>query len=439
MAATPCDVLLINAPSAYQLPPSSRRDHLGIGYLASVLRANGLSVRLLDTPMLEWGVKRTLEEILPIEARVVGISALQAQADGVAGLVKGIRASGSSARIVLGGQFPTFCYDRLLPDFPEIDAVVRGEGEEVFVEMVRRVAEGKSWHDIPGVAFLRDGEVVANTPPPLIADLDALPFPARDTLPAVRSVGAMVAVASSRGCPCRCTFCSTPNFYRLSAGPAWRMRSAENVVEEIKSLMTDHEVHRFIFVDDNFIGVGERGKQRAREIAERMIQAKLEVEFFLLCRVTDIEEDLFALLKRAGLASVGLGVESGNQRQLDTYGKGTTVEDNKRAIRTLQKIGIFPGIGFIMADPYFTPQELLENMRFLQETGVKLSDLTFPLGELWIFDGTKIFEQLKQEGRLRGDYLRGYSYEPVHKAFYRLYRAASRVRDLIRPAQKRPA
>jgi radical SAM superfamily enzyme YgiQ (UPF0313 family) len=216
------------------------------------------------------------------------------------------------------------------------------------------------------------------------------------------------------------------------------MRSPENVVEEIKSLVKDHDVHRFIFVDDNFIGVGQRGKERAREIAERIIQAKLEVEFFLLCRVTDIEEDLFSLLQRAGLTSVGLGVESGNQRQLDTYGKGTTVEDNKRAIRTLRKIGVFPGIGFIMADPYFTPEELIQNMRFLNEVGVKLSDLTFPLGELWLFDGTTIIERLREEGRLRGDYLRGYSYEPVHKGFYRLYRAASWLRDLIRPAQKRP-
>jgi len=438
MATGPCDVLLINAPSAYHLPPSSRRDHLGIGYLASVLRAAGFTVRMLDTPMLEWGVEQTLKDILPIEARVVGISALQAQADGMAGLVKGIRASGSSVPIVLGGQFPTFCYDRLLVDFPEIDAIIRGEGESPFLDMVRRIAEGKDWRDIPGVAFRRNGEVVANDPPPLIADLDSLPFPARDTLPAVRSVGAMVAVASSRGCPHRCTFCSTPTFYRLSPGRPWRMRSAENVVEEIKSLVADHDVRQFIFVDDNFIGVGERGKERAREIAERIIQANLQVEFHLLCRVTDIEEELFTLLQRAGLRAVGLGVESGNQRQLDTYGKGTTVEDNKRAILTLRKIGVEPGIGFIMADPYFTAQELLENMQFLKEVGIKLSDLTFPLGELWVFDGATILDRLKSEGRLRGNYLTGYSYEPAHKTFYAIYRAASRLRNLIRPAPKRP-
>jgi radical SAM superfamily enzyme YgiQ (UPF0313 family) len=131
-------------------------------------------------------------------------------------------------------------------------------------------------------------------------------------------------------------------------------------------------------------------------------------------------------------------VESGNQRQLDTYGKGTTVEDNKRAIRTLRKIGVEPGIGFIMADPYFTAQELLENMQFLNEMGIKLSDLTFPLGELWVFDGATILDRLKEEGRLRGDYLKGYSYQPVHKTFYTIYRAASRLRDLIRPAPKRP-
>ncbi|MFB3881446.1 MAG: radical SAM protein [Armatimonadota bacterium] len=438
MEATSYDVLLVNAPSAYRLPASSRKDHVGIGYLTSVLRANGISVRVLDTPMLEWGVEQALKDILPVTARVIGISALQAQADGLVGLAKGIRASGCRAPIVLGGQFPTFCYDRLLVDFPEVDAVVRGEGEVPFLAMVQRILAGDDWRDVPGVAYLSGGQAVANPTPDLITDLDALPFPARDTLPAVRSIGAMVSVSSSRGCPCRCVFCSIPNFYRLSKGPIWRMRSPESVLEEIKSLIADHDVHRFIFVDDNFIGVGERGKQRARDIAELMIRENLKVEFLLSCRVTDVDEELFGLLKRAGLVSVGLGVESGNQRQLDTYNKGTTVEDNKRAIRTLRKLGVDPGMGFIMADPYFTAEELLANLQFLKEVGVSLSDLTFPLGELWVFDGTDILPKLKAEGRLRGNYLKGYSYVPAHKGFYSLYRAASWVRDHLRPAPKRP-
>jgi radical SAM superfamily enzyme YgiQ (UPF0313 family) len=433
-----CDVLLLNAPSAYRLPPSSRKDHVGIGYLASALRAAGISVRILDTPMLDWDVRRTLAELRGLSARVVGISALQAQAEGTIGVIQGLRAAGWGVPIVLGGQFPTFCYERLLGDFPEINAIVRGEGEVPFLEFVRRALADESWEDVPGVCFRRNGEVIANPPPPLIADLDSLPFPARDTLPAVRSVGAMVSVSSSRGCPYHCTFCSTPNFYRLSPGPIWRARSHGNVVEEIQRLVKDHDVRRFIFVDDNFIGVGPRGKQRAREVAEAMIRADLDVEFFLSCRVTDVEEDLFSLLKRAGLSTVGLGVESGVQRQLDTYGKATTVEDNKRAIGLLRKIGVTPGIGFIMADPYLTPDEFLENMRFLKEVGIRLSDLTYPLGELWLFDGTTIIERLRGEGRLRGDYLKGYSFRPVHRKFFTLLRAAARLRGLFRPAPKRP-
>ena len=433
-----CDVLLINAPSAYKLPPSSRKDHVGIGYLASVLRQDGRTVRLLDTPMHDWGIDQTLEHLLPTSARIVGLSVLQAQAEGAAGIVKGLRASGFDGLIVLGGQFPTFCYDRLLPDFPDIDAIVRGEGEIPFRRLVTNHLAGNSWHDVPGVCFLRDGEIVCNPTPPLIEDLDGLPFPARDTLPAVREIGAMVSVSTSRGCPSNCTFCSTPNFYRLSKGKVWRPRSPESVLEEVKLLLTDHDVRQFIFVDDNFIGPGDLGKQRARRIAELMIEADLNVEFFLSCRVTDVEEDLFALLKRAGLTTVGLGVEAGTQRQLDTYNKGATVEDNKRAIATLRKLGLYPGIGFIMADPYLTAEELLENMRFLSDVGVKLSELTFPLGELWLFDGTAIIERLRQEGRLRGDYLKGYTFVPAHRGFFAVYRAASRLRNLLRPSPKRP-
>lgn len=437
MATTACDVLLINAPSTYKLPPSSRKDHVGIGYLAAVLRKAGLSVRLLDTPMLDWSVARTLEDIARITSKVVGISALQAQGEGAVGIVKGLRAAGSQATIVLGGQFPTFCYDRLLVDFPEIDAIIRGEGELPFLHLVQRVLAGAPWQDCPGAAFRRNGEVVVNPPPPLIADLDSIPFPARDTLPEVRAIGAMVSVSSSRGCPARCSFCSIHNFYRLSKGPIWRGRSPDNVVEEIKYLVKDHEVRKFIFVDDNFIGVGEKGKQRAREIAEALLREGIQVEFFISCRVTDVEEELFALLKRAGLSTVGLGIEAGNQRQLDTFNKGATVEDNKQAIRTLRKIGVEPGVGFIMADPYLTPAELVENVQFLKDVGIKLSDLSFPLGELWLFDGTDILERLRAEGRVRGDYLKGYSYVATNRGFQMIYRAAAKLRNRIRPPATR--
>ena len=81
MATTACDVLLINAPSAYKLPPSSRKDHVGIGYLAAVLRQAGISVQLVDTPMLDWSVAHTLQQIAGITSKVVGISALQAQGE----------------------------------------------------------------------------------------------------------------------------------------------------------------------------------------------------------------------------------------------------------------------------------------------------------------------------------------------------------------------
>lgn len=438
MQTKSCDVLLINAPSAYELPPSSRKDHVGIGYLASVLRDEGISVHLLDTPMLEWDVKRTLEYVRDIPAKVVGISALQAQAEGAVGITKELRGAGSRAPIILGGQFPTFCYDRLLVDFPEIDIVVRGEGEVAFLSLVKRLLSDEAWEDCPGIAFRRNGEVACNESPPLIADLDALPFPARDTLPQVHSIGAMVSVSSSRGCPSRCSFCSIHKFYRLGKGPIWRCRSAENVVEEIKSLVKDHEVKQFIFVDDNFIGAGEKGKQRAAEIAEAIMKENLGVKFLISCRVTDVEEELFSLLKRAGLTTVGLGIEAGNQRQLDTFNKGATVEDNKRAIRTLRKIGVEPGIGFIMADPYLTPAELVENVNFLKEMDIKLSELSFPLGELWLFDGAPILDRLRGEGRVRGDYLKGYSYVAENRGFQMIYRAAAKLRNVFHPPAKKP-
>jgi len=297
----------------------------------------------------------------------------------------------------------------LLHDVSALDSVVRGEGDLMFVELVQRVLAGEDWHGVPGVSFRQDRAVVSTPPGPLVANLDDLPFPARDTAGIAIARSRWLRMSTSRGCYARCTFCSIRAFYGLQGGPAWRARSPENVVSEIASLMHEYGCERFQFNDDNFIGPGQRGKERAHGFADQVIRHGLGCQFVLRCRADDVERDLFLHLREAGLRAVWLGLESGNQRQLDRLCKATTVEGGRRAISILRDLGIRLAVYLIMFDPDSTLDECLETLRFVATAGVLRNAVGFD-NAAYPLDGTELCERLRQQGRLRGSYLHGYSY-----------------------------
>lgn len=400
------DVVLV-APPLLRRP--GRYEQLGLAYLAAALRRVGVGTEILDAGLMPAGVRRVVDLVSRAQPRVVGITATQPQGSAVVATAKGVRTRLPEAHITAGGHFPTFCHDRLLRDVPALDSVVRGEGDLVFVDLVKRVLAGEEWRGLPGVSFRQDGAVVSTPPGRLVTNLDRLPFPARDTAQVVLGSGGSLSVSSSRGCYGRCTFCSISAFYGLQRGPAWRPRSAENIVEEIAVLARDYGCKLLAFADDNFIGPGTRGRERAHAIAHAMVRSGLRIEFSLMCRPNDVERDLFGHLREAGLGTVKMGIESGNQRQLDRFRKGTTVEDGRRAISILHDLGIKVGISLVMFDPDSTFGECFDTLRFVADEGVlrdarSLGNLATP------HDGTELCEQLRGQGRLRGGYLRGYSY-----------------------------
>jgi len=422
---TSCDVVLLN-PGFRGAQPA---EHLGLAYLAAGLRQAGVGTQIIDMHLLGASVRQVVESVQQASPIVVGITGTERQGRALVAIAQYVRARLPRAHIAAGGHFATFCHDRLVRDVPALDSVVRGEGDLVFVELVKRVLAAEDWRGLPGVSFHQDGTVVSNPPSALIANLDNLPFPARDTARAAMARNGLLGVTSSRGCYGQCTFCSIRAFYSLQVGPAWRARSPENVVEEMALLARDYGCHRFWLVDDSFIGPGPRGRERAHAFADEVLSRGLKLEFAIFSRANDVGRDLFLHLRHAGLRLVEIGVESGNQSQLDRFRKGTTVEDGRRAMRTLRDLGVDVSVALVMFDPESTLGEGLDTLRFVAGEGV--------LGNASGFDnaanphrGTELFERLRREGRLRGSYLKGYSYsfrDPIVGACARVARPLGRL------------
>lgn len=394
-------ILLVHLNGGFDMR-NYRTEHLGLGYITSMLRNDGHEVEILDASMRWLSPKETVSEIVAREFDCLGVTAVQSNRELMMSVVRAVRKVKKNEIIIAGGYLPTLMTGRLLSACPELDFVVTGEGEQVIVDVLGRIQRGEDWRSTPGIAYLDGNKPVINAHPPLVGDLDALPFPARDALNQAHPDAIVEGVISgSRGCYHRCAFCSVNSFYSLAGGHAPRFRSAKSIVDELESVVESHGMRRWQFVDDDFVGPGEKGQQRAISIGDEIASRGLKIEFTMECRADETNVDTLKRLKEVGLTGVFLGIESGVQRQLDTFNKRTTVEQNRRAIEAVREVDLTLQPGFILFDPYTTPEELQENMQFIREMGLESSIPPAERLNIRLFPGAPITDMVRKDGLLR--------------------------------------
>lgn len=427
-----CDALLVN-------PPSKAGDvfeHLGLGYLAACLRKRDINVKILNMPT--YSINKFLEEITRYQAKILGISIpFQDGAQMVFNLISRLKKTGFDAHICIGGIFPTFSYKEILANAPCIDSIVLGEGEETFVELTEALINNIDWREISGIAYREHDEIVTGQSRPLITELDQIPFPERDVLPEVLKKLSFATMLTSRGCYGRCSFCSVVPFFS-QFGPKYRMRSSQNVIEELDILYNKYGVRNVEFNDANFIGGKGRGSNRASDIASGILSKNMDLHFSIQCRADDVEQELFTVLNTAGLKKVFLGIESGSQSMLDRFRKDTTVEDNFKAIEILSKLDLTVFMGFITFDDLITQEEFKENINFLRiaKKMIPSTKLIFdPIAKLLPLAGTEAEKRLKEAEKYIGNSLR-FSYRLDDHGLNLFYNTLSGLSNFARGLRK---
>ncbi len=379
-----------------------RQGNLGLGYLASTLRSHGYEVMVFD---VEASEDEILEAVRAADPLLVGFSLIfQFYIRRFGALLRYLRENGVTCHFTMGGHFPSLNYRDTLQLVPELDSVVRFEGELTLLELVDLLSTQSDWRPIQGIAYRQGTEVIATPLRPLVADLDLLPYPDRDYPPvAVLGRNAMPLLAS-RGCARTCSFCSIHMFYRTAPGKIVRTRKPAQVVREMRALHEERGVTIFLFQDDDFPLFGPVWHRWAGEFVGELHQSGLagRVIWKMNCRADVVEPAMFAAMRDAGLYLVYMGLESGSEEGLKTLHKQTTVEQNIRAVETLKQLGLMFEFGFMLFDPSSTFESVRENARFLR-TIVGDGSAGAVFCRMLPYDGTPIKDELARTGRLLGD------------------------------------
>lgn len=287
---------------------------------------------------------------------------------------------------------------------PYLDSIIRFEGEETLLELLRDLDSPERWHEIQGLAFReKNTHVAVNAKRPLLENLDELPPLHRDEPQVMKGGIRGAAMLSSRGCLYNCSFCSIRQFYGGSKGALRRSRSPASVVEEMLSLFRHNEVRYFSFQDDDFAARSDSQRKWLDQFLAEVRTTEMfgNIAWKISCRVDDLEPKLLRRMQEHGLLAVYLGVESGNSIGLKALNKRVSVQQNYEAIDILKEHDVAMSIGFMLFDPSSTVETVRENIRFLDEVG---RDGYFPVNfcKMLPYAGTPIEKSLKNEGRLTG-------------------------------------
>ncbi|MFH1155797.1 MAG: radical SAM protein [Pseudomonadota bacterium] len=377
-------LILVNPPclDARMSDEDSGSVPMGLYSIGAVLLDRGNRVILINLarhPEPMTFLKETLEKESP---DILGFSVLNATRFGAMEGAALARRLDPSITIVFGGAGATFLARHLFLVCPEVDYIVLGEGETTILDLVDHIASasGEKPVHIPGLAF-RHGKSVVQTP-------DRKPIDDLDSLPQAARYFGFQHVSLTRGCPGRCTFCGSPDFWGRTQV---RSHSPEWFVGQLE-LLAGQGITHFYFSDDTFT----MDRDRVMAVSRLILDRGLAITWAAISRVDFIDREMLVWMRRAGCVQISFGVESGSEAIRKVLGKPVKTRRIIKAFQETVSVGILPRAYFIYGSPGETRATIQES--------IDLMLAIRPLGAVFyllvVFPGTDLYRKLEAAGRV---------------------------------------
>jgi len=398
-------ILLINPPIREWSEPNCFP--LGLGYIAAVLEQEGHEIEVMDINAMRWNQAEVEERIKDANADVVGTGAIVTVYKYIKWLISTCKKYHPKKKIVVGGSISS-SVPRTLLERTAADIACIGEGEVTAKELFKALEKRGDLAGVDGIWFKDEkGEIHINKPRAPIRDLDMLPFPAWELFPMdiyLRNpVGAAnrnkwvngkptdpntlsMNLFATRGCPYKCIYC-----YHDFMG-RHRSRSAQSVIDEMKTLYQRYGVNYFHFIDDEFV----MNRKFVYQFCEKVREAELGFTWGCSGRGNLMTEDLIATMANSGCILIGYGIESGSQRMLDVMNKNMKVEEAKQAIKWTQKYLGWADCSFMIGTPGETRETIQETIDFCKELSLAPEVIFFTTP----YPGTELYDMAKAQNKI---------------------------------------
>jgi radical SAM superfamily enzyme YgiQ (UPF0313 family) len=341
-----------------------------------------------DVRILDMRIENDLDAVLnSFRPEMVAVTALTPEVYAAQHILRQVKSFSSEIFTVVGGHHAT-----LVPsDFfvPQVDAVALGEAELMFRELVEAVADRRGLHGVPNIFWRdRDGTFIRNALSENRVNLADLPLPRRDLTESCRNEYFFLfdqpdtSVATSRGCPFRCRFCSVHEFYRGSIN----QMTPQRVVSEVCTVSSDH----ITFVDDNFL----MSYKREGMIADLLKSEGIHKRYSMECRTDSIvrHPELVKQWVDIGLYAVLLGLEGGCDKMLKNVNKSCSIDTNDQAIKILQDLGVIIWGAFIV-DPDWADDDFRRLHDYVNQREITHTQFTV----LTPLPGTQLYRDRRDE------------------------------------------
>jgi len=400
-------VLLINPPDELEAMLGAGQEFvqkyepLGLLYVAAVARRAGHHVTVIDAYAEELDVERLQQRIALRPPDVIGLSTLTCNGAAVHEIGRWAKRTYPELRVVLGNVHAAVFARQYLQEGC-CDAVVHGEGDQVFTELLDVYARGEEPTSIPSVSFIdRSGEIVEARESAQVADLSVLPQPARDlvdqrlyTLTEFSNQayvgtggGDAKTMSTSRSCLYRCTFCVIRDSHRLRGCPA------EQVVDEMESLQRQYSTRYVYLMDSLFMG----DRERLLEICDEIRRRGLSIRWGTDAHVHHVTPEVVRAMAAANCYELSVGIESGVQSLLNRVRKGITLSDVERAIGVIKANSDIHVEGlFILGLPGERYEDSMQTIRFACSLPLDMAQFSICTP----YPGSALFDELRARGEI---------------------------------------
>lgn len=360
-------------PAGYHVYSRIALPRLGLPLIGAMLKRRGIEVAVYcqDFAQIDY------DDVLGSD--LVGISTTTSTAPEAYKIAQQVR--GAGIPVVMGGSHASFMVEETLD---HADYCARGEGEYTMLELVDALEAGSGLDSIDGLSYKVGDEIRQNRPRELVRDLDQLPFPDLDLIRCREKVK-LTPIATSRGCPYDCNFCSVVPMF----GRGYRERSVGSVIEELELLRPA----QVFFYDDNFAA----NRKRTGRLLEAMLSRGLVMPWTAQARVEVARDrELLRLMKRSSCQMLYIGLESVNPATLEEFNKHQTVDEIAEGVRILHEYGIMVHGMFVFGSDQDDVPSLRTTLRFALRNRID----TVQFAVLTPLPGTRFYNDMERQGRL---------------------------------------